>query len=92
MSQPVPPAPGVPPTPEKGKPSLGIIASISGVVLLVLVILQNRTDVTFKFLFWDLTWPLWIYTIVVAVFGAFVWIGVGVMRRRQRRKERRGDY
>ena len=92
MSQPVPPTPGVPPAPEKAKLGLGAIASISGLVLLLLVILQNRTDVTFKFLLWNFTWPLWIYTIVVAVFGAFVWIGIGVMRRRQRRKERRSDY
>jgi uncharacterized integral membrane protein len=34
-------------------------------------------------------WPLWVYTIVVAVFGALVWFGLGVMRRHRRRKERR---
>jgi len=37
----------------------------------------------------DFTWPLWLYTIVVALFGALVWFGLGVMRRHQRRKERR---
>jgi hypothetical protein len=52
-------------------------------------IIQNRQDVKLDFLWWSFTWPLWIYTIVSALFGALVWFGVGVMRRRRRRKERR---
>jgi uncharacterized integral membrane protein len=66
-----------------------MIASLSGVAVLAIVILQNRVDVTFKFLWLTFTWPLWIYTIVVAVFGALVWLGLGVMRRHRRRKARR---
>jgi len=31
----------------------------------------------------------WLYTIVMAAFGALVWFGLGVMRRHRRRKERR---
>jgi hypothetical protein len=32
---------------------------------------------------------LWLYTIVMALVGALVWFGLGVMRRHRRRKERR---
>jgi uncharacterized integral membrane protein len=67
----------------------GVIASLSGVAVLAIVILQNREDVTFQFLFWTFTWPLWLYTVLVAVFGALVWLGLGVMRRHRRRKARR---
>jgi uncharacterized integral membrane protein len=41
------------------------------------------------FLFWSFIWPLWLYTIVIALFGALVWFGLGVIRRHRRRKERR---
>ena len=50
---------------------------------------RTREGIEFKFLFWGFTWPLWLYTIIVAVFGAIVWFGLGVMRRRRRRKARR---
>jgi uncharacterized integral membrane protein len=69
----------------------GAIASLSGVGVLLVFIIQNTQDVDFRFLFLSFTWPLWLYTIVVAVFGALVWLGIGVMRRRKRRKERRDD-
>jgi uncharacterized integral membrane protein len=75
----------------RGLFSGGAIASVTGLVVLVVFIVQNTEDVRFDFLFWHFTWPLWLYTIVVAVFGAFVWIGVGIMRRHRRRKERRAD-
>jgi uncharacterized integral membrane protein len=67
----------------------GAIASLSGLAVLVIFIFQNTEDVKFKFLIWSFTWPMWLYTIVVAVFGAFVWFGLGVMRRHRRRKNRR---
>ena len=35
------------------------------------------------------TWPLWLLTMASAVLGALVWLGLGVMRRHRRRKERR---
>jgi uncharacterized integral membrane protein len=38
---------------------------------------------------WHFTWPIWWYTIVAAVFGALVWVGLGVMRRHRRRQGRR---
>ncbi len=69
----------------------GAIAALAGGGALAAFIIQNRNDVRFDFLFWSLTWPLWLYTIVVAVFGAMVWLGLGMMRRHQRRKQRRED-
>jgi len=69
----------------------GAIASLTGVGVLFIFIVQNTEDVNFDFLFLSFTWPLWLYTIVVALFGALVWFGLGVMRRHQRRKERRDD-
>ena len=69
----------------------GAIASLSGLAVLVVFIVQNTEDVRFDFLWLHFTWPLWLYTIVVALFGALVWFGLGVMRRHARRKERRGN-
>ena len=79
------------PEPAKRRISGGAIASLVGVVVLLLFILQNTRDVRFHFLFFSFTWPLWLYTIVTAAFGALVWLGVGVMRRHRRRKDRRED-
>jgi uncharacterized integral membrane protein len=67
----------------------GAIASLAGVGVLLIFIIQNTEDVRFDFLFLSFTWPLWLYTIVTALFGALVWFGLGVMRRHRRRKERR---
>jgi uncharacterized integral membrane protein len=69
----------------------GAIASLGGLGVLVIFIVQNTDDVRFKFLFIDFTWPLWLYTIVTALVGALVWFGLGVMRRHRRRKERRAN-
>ncbi len=69
----------------------GAIASISGLAVLIIFIVQNTEDVKFHFLFLTFTWPLWLYTIVTALFGALVWFGLGVMRRHRRRKARRED-
>jgi uncharacterized integral membrane protein len=77
-------------TESKAGMGAGAIATISGVGVLLIFILQNTEDVEFKFLFWGFTWPMWLYTIIVAVVGAIVWFGLGVMRRRRRRKARRG--
>ena len=59
--------------------------------ILLIFIVQNTEDVRFDFLFLHFTWPLWLYTIVVALVGALVWFGLGVMRRHARRKERRDN-
>ncbi len=76
-------------TESKGGLGAGAIATIGGLGVLLIFILQNTENIEFKFLFWGFTWPLWLYTIIVAVFGAIVWFGLGVMRRRRRRKARR---
>ena len=67
----------------------GMIASLTGLAVLVIFAIQNRVHIKIHFLFWSFIWPLWVYTIVTAVFGALVWFGWGVMRRHSRRKERR---
>ena len=67
------------------------IISLVGVAVLLIFIFQNTHDVRLNFLFFHFTWPLWLYTIVVAVFGALVWVGLGVMRRHRRRQERRSE-
>ena len=81
--------------PEEGKNDRklggGAIASLTGAAVLVIFIVQNTQDVKFDFLFLSFTWPLWLYTIVTAAFGALVWLGIGVMRRHRRRKARRAD-
>jgi uncharacterized integral membrane protein len=69
----------------------GAIASLSGLGVLLIFVFQNTDDVRFHFLFLDFTWPLWLYTIVVALFGALVWFGLGVLRRHRRRKDRRAE-
>ena len=67
----------------------GAIASLSGVGLLLIFMIQNTQRVQLDFLFWSFTWPLWLFTLASAFLGALVWLGLGVMRRHRRRKERR---
>lgn len=69
----------------------GAIASLTGVGLLVIFMIQNTERVTLHFLFWSFTWPLWLLTLATALVGALVWFGLGVMRRHRRRKARRED-
>jgi uncharacterized integral membrane protein len=69
----------------------GAIASLTGVGLLLIFMIQNRERVTLDLLGWSFTWPLWLFTLVTALIGAVVWIGIGVMRRHSRRKARRED-
>jgi uncharacterized integral membrane protein len=75
--------------PEGRRLGGGAIASLSGVGLLLIFMIQNTQRVRLDFLFWTFTWPLWLLTIVSALLGAVVWLGLGVMRRHRRRKERR---
>jgi uncharacterized integral membrane protein len=69
----------------------GAIASIIGGALLLVFVFQNTEDVPVSFLAWDFTWPVWLLILVSAVLGAVIWIGLGIMRRHRRRKERRHD-
>ena len=67
----------------------GAIATVGGLALLVIFMVQNTDDVTVSFLAWDFTWPVWLLILVSAAFGALIWLGLGIMRRHRRRKERR---
>ncbi len=70
----------------------GAIASLVGIAVLLVFILQNGQKVSLDFLFWTFTWPLWVLTAVSAVLGSLVWEGVGVVRRYRRRAERREKH
>jgi uncharacterized integral membrane protein len=76
---------------QRARLSSGVIASLTGVGLLVIFMVQNTQPVTLQFLFWSFTWPLWLFTVVTALVGALIWFGVGVMRRHRRRTDRRAD-
>jgi uncharacterized integral membrane protein len=67
----------------------GMVTSLVGLAVLLIFIIENRMHIKIRFLVWHFTWPLWVYTIVIAVFGALAWFGLGIVRRRRRRKERR---
>src|SRR4051794_4748902 len=69
--------------------SAGLIATLAGGGLLVVFMVQNREDVTLDFLAWSFTMPLWLFTIIAAVLGSIVWIGLGILRRHRRRVARR---
>ena len=69
----------------------GAIATLGGVGVLIIFMLQNTEKATLKFLVWDFTWSVWLLVLVSALLGAFVWFGLGVIRRHNRRKERRAD-
>jgi uncharacterized integral membrane protein len=69
----------------------GAITSLGGLAVLGIFMIQNTDDVTVEFLFWDFTWPVWLLTLAAALLGAFVWLGLGVLRRHRRRKARRQD-
>src|SRR5688572_28561678 len=51
----------------------GAIASLTGVGLLVIFMLQNTDDVKIDFLAWSFTWPLWLLCLLMALVGAMVW-------------------
>jgi uncharacterized integral membrane protein len=67
----------------------GAIASIIGIGCLAVFMLQNRNKVQLDFLMFHVTWPLWLVMLISALLGALIWFGLGVMRRRSRRKGRR---
>jgi uncharacterized integral membrane protein len=67
----------------------GAIATLGGIGLLLIFMFQNTEKITLHFLWWHFTWPLWLFTLVTAIFGAIVWFGIGVLRRHRRRVARR---
>jgi uncharacterized integral membrane protein len=94
MVQQIPSAPdtsGTGPAPKGAGVSGGLLATLAGGGLLVVFMVQNRDDVTLQFLFWSITVPVWLFTLVVAILGSIVWIGFGILRRHRRRKARRDD-
>lgn len=58
----------------------GAIAAIVAAVALLIFVLQNTEDVRFDFLFVNFTWPMWLYTLVVAALGALAWVGFAAIR------------
>ena len=74
---------------QRRRLSGGAIASLSGVGALLVFMIQNTEQVTVDFLFWSFSWPLWLLILVAALIGAFVWFGLGVLRRHRRRTARR---
>jgi uncharacterized integral membrane protein len=67
----------------------GAIATLVGVAVLVVFMIQNTEDIRVKFLTWSFSWPVWLLIIVSAVAGALIWLGLGVLRRHRRRRARR---
>ena len=76
---------------DGGRLGGGAIATLVGLGLLVVFMVQNTEDVRLDFLVWHFTWPLWLVVLASALLGALVWFGLGVVRRHRRRKERRED-
>ena len=62
----------------------GVILTLVGVAVLLLFIFQNTNSVNFNFLWFAFSWPMWLYTIVIAVVGAIAWLGIGYLRRRRK--------
>lgn len=71
---------------ERRKLGRGTIAALVGMAVLLIFIFQNTENVKFNFLFVTFSWSLWLYTIVVAAFGALAWVGVSAVRRHRRRQ------
>ena len=75
---------------RRGVSARAIVAVIAAVILLIFAF-QNTKSIDVRFLGLRFSWPLWLYTIGAAVFGALVWSGLGVIRRHRRRVQRRAD-
>jgi uncharacterized integral membrane protein len=67
----------------------GAVAALVALAVLLIFIIQNTEVIELRFLFLRFNFPLWLYTIGTALFGALAWFGLGVVRRHRRREERR---
>ena len=67
--------------------SAGAIATIGGLALLIVFMVQNTERVAVSFLLWDLTWPVWLMVLGAALLGAIVLYGLVVVRRHRQRNE-----
>lgn len=92
MAREIPPQP-TPQRPTRSRRRLSgrSIVLIVALAVLLIFVFQNTEEVKLKFLVFNFSWPVWLYTVFVAVFGAVVWIGLGVLRRHRRRRERREE-
>ncbi|MGZ4712984.1 MAG: LapA family protein [Acidimicrobiia bacterium] len=70
---------------------VGAVASLVGVALLLVFVLQNGQSVDVDFLAWTFSWPLWLLIVVAALLGALVWFSLGVVRRHRDRVRHRED-
>jgi uncharacterized integral membrane protein len=61
------------PPAERRRLGGGAIASLSGLGLLLIFMIQNTQRVRLDFLFWTFTWPLWLLSIATALSGR--WCG-----------------
>jgi len=84
-------APVETPVQERRRLGAGAILSLIALAVLLIFIFQNTSHIRVHFLWLYFSWALWLYTIVMAVVGALVWFGLGVMRRHRRRVERRAE-
>ena len=62
------------------------VAAAVVLAALVLLVVQNHDDVSFEWLVFDMTAPLWVLILVPAVAGAAVNEVFGFVRRRRRRR------
>ncbi len=67
----------------------GAISALSGIGLLAVFMAQNTDNVNVTFLFWDFSMPVWLLTLGAAILGAVIWLGLGILRRHRRRRDRR---
>ena len=67
--------------------SAGAIATIVGLALLIVFMVQNTERVAVSFLFWDLDSPVWLMVLGAALLGAVVLYGLGVVRRHRQGNE-----
>ena len=82
-------SPDQPPLDVDGRTGLsaGAIATIVGLALLIVFMVQNTERVAVSFLFWDLDSPVWLMVLGAALLGAIVLYGLGVVRRHRQRNE-----
>ncbi len=81
--------PDQPPLDLDGRTELGAgaIATIVGLALLIVFMVQNTERVAVSFLLWDLDSPVWLMVLSAALLGAIVLYGLGVVRRHRQRNE-----
>ena len=87
-TQPRPTGEPDPTMPEGSRPSLGAVATIVGVAVLQIFMLQNGQDTRVHLFFWHVTLPVWFIIFGSALLGALVWIAAGMFRRRRRKAHR----